>query len=189
MPLELTDLVAKLVPPPRTHRHRYCGVLAPNWPLRAVVVALAQGAAVQPAQAEPASTDAGEGALGAGKPLPTQAESAQLVPPKRPAHCLWAVLIGVDRPHQRGVLAAAPPLLWRADANHRVHHLQAAAVLPRLRCRAASGLPFASKQTQCAGLGCQNLEPCLSILVLMRLDFLSAAPPRPPPTNRPAARL
>ena len=57
------------------------------------MVALAQGAAVQPAQAEPASTDAGEGALGAGKPLPTQAESAQLVPPKRPTHYLWAVLI------------------------------------------------------------------------------------------------
>jgi hypothetical protein len=35
------------------------------------VVALAQGEAVQPAQAEP----------------------AQLVPPKRPAHYLWAVLI------------------------------------------------------------------------------------------------
>jgi hypothetical protein len=92
-PLELIDRIAKLVPPPRTHRHRYYGVLAPNSPLRAAVVALAQGAAVQPAQAEPASTDAGEGALGAGNPLPTQAESAQLVPPKRPAHYLWAVLI------------------------------------------------------------------------------------------------
>jgi hypothetical protein len=52
------------------------------------VVALAQSAAVQPAhaQAKPASTDAGKGALGAGKLLATQAESAQLVPPKRPAH-------------------------------------------------------------------------------------------------------
>ncbi len=53
-PLELIDRIAKLVPPPRTHRHRYYGVLAPNSPLRAAVVALAQGAAVQPAQAEPA---------------------------------------------------------------------------------------------------------------------------------------
>ncbi len=59
------------------------------------MVALAQGAAVQPAQAqtEPASTDAGEGALEAGKLLPTQAGSAQPEPPKRPAHCLWAVLM------------------------------------------------------------------------------------------------
>ncbi len=44
-------------------------------------------------QAEPASTDAGEGALGVRNPLPTQAEPAQPVPPKRPAHYLWAVLI------------------------------------------------------------------------------------------------
>jgi hypothetical protein len=42
---------------------------------------------VQPvqSQAEPASTFAGEDALGVGNPLPTQAEPVQLVPPKRPA--------------------------------------------------------------------------------------------------------
>ena len=34
-PLELIDRIAQLVPPPRTHRHRYYGVLAPNSPLRA----------------------------------------------------------------------------------------------------------------------------------------------------------
>ena len=45
-PLELTDRIAQLVPPRRTHRHRYYGVLAPNSPLRAVVTALAQVAAV-----------------------------------------------------------------------------------------------------------------------------------------------
>ena len=33
---------AALVPPPRTHRHRYFGVLAPNSPHRAAVTALAQ---------------------------------------------------------------------------------------------------------------------------------------------------
>jgi Putative transposase/Transposase zinc-binding domain len=32
-PLELIDKIAALVPPPRTHRHRYYGVLAPNAPL------------------------------------------------------------------------------------------------------------------------------------------------------------
>ena len=41
-------------------------------------------------QAEPVSTDTGEGKLGAGNPLPTP---AQPVPPRRPAHNLWAVLI------------------------------------------------------------------------------------------------
>ena len=39
MPLELTALIAALVPPPRTHRHRYLGVLAPHSPLIAAVTA------------------------------------------------------------------------------------------------------------------------------------------------------
>ncbi len=39
MPLELTARIAALVPPPRTHRHRYLGVLAPHSPLRAAVTA------------------------------------------------------------------------------------------------------------------------------------------------------
>lgn len=34
-PLELLDCFAALIPPPRRHRHRYVGVLAPNAPLRA----------------------------------------------------------------------------------------------------------------------------------------------------------
>ncbi len=42
-PLELIARLAALVPPPRTHRHRYCGVLAPDWPLRVAAVALAAG--------------------------------------------------------------------------------------------------------------------------------------------------
>ena len=40
--MELLDRLAALIPPPRRHRHRYVGVLAPNAPLRAVVTALAQ---------------------------------------------------------------------------------------------------------------------------------------------------
>ena len=34
-PRELIDRIAALVPPPRTHRQRYFGVLAPHSPLRA----------------------------------------------------------------------------------------------------------------------------------------------------------
>ena len=41
-PLELVDRLAALIPPPRLHRHRYHGVLAPNSALRAQVVALAR---------------------------------------------------------------------------------------------------------------------------------------------------
>ena len=38
-PLEFLDRVAALIPPPRRHRHRYHGVLAPNSPLRQAVTA------------------------------------------------------------------------------------------------------------------------------------------------------
>jgi hypothetical protein len=40
-PLELIERLAALIPPPRRHRHRYCGVLAPNAPLCMAVKALA----------------------------------------------------------------------------------------------------------------------------------------------------
>jgi hypothetical protein len=40
-PLEFIQRLAALIPPPRSHRHRYHGVLAPNAPLRAAVTALA----------------------------------------------------------------------------------------------------------------------------------------------------
>jgi len=39
-PLELLDRLAQLVPPPRIHRHRYHGVLAPNARLRSTVVSM-----------------------------------------------------------------------------------------------------------------------------------------------------
>ncbi len=53
-PLELIDRLAALIPPPRLHRHRYHGVLAPNSPLRAAVTALARAPAPeQPADAAP----------------------------------------------------------------------------------------------------------------------------------------
>ncbi len=40
-PLEFLDKLAALIPPPRKHRHRYHGVLAPNVPLRQAVTAYA----------------------------------------------------------------------------------------------------------------------------------------------------
>ena len=41
-PLELIEPLAALIPPPRLHRHRYHGVLAPNSPQRAQVTAWAR---------------------------------------------------------------------------------------------------------------------------------------------------
>ena len=52
-PLELIDKIAALVPPPRVHRHRYYGVLAPNAPLRAAVTALAPAPVPAPAAGTP----------------------------------------------------------------------------------------------------------------------------------------
>jgi hypothetical protein len=94
-PLELIARIAALVPPPRTHRHRYFGVLAPNSPLRAAVTALATPA--QPAkqvvvQTEPANMS--EGAPGVAPLDHASPSTPEPAPPKRsPAHYLWAVLI------------------------------------------------------------------------------------------------
>ena len=85
-PLELIERIAALVPPPRTHRHRYFGVLAPNSPFRAEVTDMAQP---PPRQTEPAITGEGVPAVvPLGHASPPTPEPA---PPKRaPAHYLWA---------------------------------------------------------------------------------------------------
>jgi hypothetical protein len=46
------DRLAALIPPPRRHRHRYYGVLAPNSPLRPAVTALAAAPEPGPVEAE-----------------------------------------------------------------------------------------------------------------------------------------
>jgi len=91
-PLELIARIAALVPPPRTHRHRYFGVLAPNSPLRAAAVALAAPAKQVVVQTEPATMGKGApGMVPLGHASPPTPEPA---PPKRSkAHYLWAVLI------------------------------------------------------------------------------------------------
>ena len=90
-PLELIDRIAAFVPPPRTHRHRYFGVLAPNSPLRAAITAMA--APVQAISAQPAQTDTVAG-LPAVAPLGSAVlPTPEPAPAKRTAHYLWAVLI------------------------------------------------------------------------------------------------
>jgi hypothetical protein len=54
-PLEFLDTLSRLIPPPRVHRHRYHGVLAPNARLRARVVALGRD---DPGRAAGAATSA-----------------------------------------------------------------------------------------------------------------------------------
>ena len=69
-PSELLDRLAVLIPPPRSHRHRYCGVLAPNARLRPMVTARA-GLPVEPTEAEQAAATSGEATPAAADPAPT----------------------------------------------------------------------------------------------------------------------
>jgi hypothetical protein len=80
-PLELIERLARFVPPPRVHRHRYHGVLAPNAKLRAEVVAFGRP--------EPPS--------GADTPAALAAAAAKATESSRPAassaRIRWAVLL------------------------------------------------------------------------------------------------
>ena len=90
-PLELINRIAQLVPPPRTHRHRYHGVLAPNSPLRAAVTAMAQVAvpmiSCSPVT-EAANADADAGtpvtAVGVAVAVGGPGAAAQPEPPAKP---------------------------------------------------------------------------------------------------------
>jgi hypothetical protein len=90
-PLELIDRLAALIPPPRTHRHRYHGVLAPNATLRAAVTALARealnDAQQQTSQEKKDTVDAVEAVW------------------RSPARYLWAMLLA-------RISAMAPALLY-----------------------------------------------------------------------------
>jgi len=78
-PLELIGRIAALVPPPRQHRHRYYGVLAPNSPLRPAVTALAPEAVAPVPAFSPAVKAAAE------DPPKTNWRS--------PARYLWVMLL------------------------------------------------------------------------------------------------
>jgi hypothetical protein len=80
-PLELLEALAKFIPPPRVHRHRYHGVLAPNARLRPHVVALGRPEAPT---AEGDFTAAAPALATAAEPAPERAS---------PARIRWAVLL------------------------------------------------------------------------------------------------
>jgi hypothetical protein len=91
-PVELLDRLAALIPPPRRHRHRTFGVLAPNAPLRSAVTALAGPRAKTPAARTPAA------AAAAAPPAPASAsaETAQAAEEaihRRAACYAWALLL------------------------------------------------------------------------------------------------
>jgi hypothetical protein len=84
-PLELLQRLARLVPPPRVHRHRYHGVLAPNARLRAEVIAQRPSEVVDP----PLPED--------DEPQPSEARGSQAAegspPSGRSARIRWAQLL------------------------------------------------------------------------------------------------
>ena len=147
-PLELIARLAALVPPPRSHRHRYYGVFAPNSPLRAAAVALAAGqttgTATGTAQPEPGGvpttaevTVQAMGVATAG--APGQPEPTQPAQPKRPAHILWAVLIAriyeafaLLCPICGGQMRIIAFITYRADIRHILEHIGAETEPPRI---------------------------------------------------------
>ncbi|OIQ68276.1 putative transposase [mine drainage metagenome] len=176
-PLELIDRIAALVPPPRTHRHRYFGVLAPNSPLRAAVTALAAPALPATAQGEPATT--GEGAPGVvplGSALPTQPELANPVPPKRPpAHYLWAVLIAriyemfpLLCPNCGGQMRLIAFITHSADIRQILDHIGVDSQPPHLS--QARGPPLWEDCDAQAGEGSQ-IEPDWDLVAQPALDY------------------
>jgi hypothetical protein len=97
-PLELLQRIARLIPPPRIHRHRYHGVLAPNARLRARVTAIGRpepddaspddpvaSVEIQPAQPETADSAAIEG--------PTRIDCGARERPSSSRRIRWAQLL------------------------------------------------------------------------------------------------
>jgi hypothetical protein len=101
-PLQFLDRLAALVPPPRVHRHRYFGVLAPNSPLRAAVTALAPAAAPTPPAPPPA---------------PPAAEPAH----RRAARYAWALLLARIYDRRKSLWDEVVPLVCpRCGAAMRI---------------------------------------------------------------------
>lgn len=80
-PMELIDRLVALVPPPRMHRHRYHGVLAPNSPLRRYIVTLRESELNQVDPVKEKIT------------VSTDVEDSQQHSGQSSAHYFWAMLI------------------------------------------------------------------------------------------------
>jgi hypothetical protein len=91
-PLELISRLAALIPPPRVHRHRYYGVLAPHAPLRAAVTELAGAKPPQPTAEIKEFPNKAPGAIVENAhepPDPTPAEPLH----RKAARYVWALLL------------------------------------------------------------------------------------------------
>ena len=84
-PLQLLERLARFIPPPRVHRHRYHGVLAPHAKLRAAVTLIGRPDAPTP------------GTQLLGPTIPVSSRKPSIDPeqarPTNPARIRWAVLL------------------------------------------------------------------------------------------------
>ncbi len=103
-PLEFLDRLATLAPPPRKHRHRYHGVLAPNSPMCPAVTAYAGLSLDTPLPAVPPRED-----------TPASPEVVETAQPRPPS------VVRTDCPYLSGP-AVALRGMRRRDAAGRVHH-------------------------------------------------------------------
>ena len=137
-PLELINRIAQLVPPPRTHRHRYYGVLAPNSPLRAAVTAMAQVEQVVVPIVHGSGADSACTAAGSAGGVPSvagvgavlQPEPQAKPKPRPPSHYLWAALIAriyevfpLICPVCRGQMRLIAFITFNADIHKILDHI------------------------------------------------------------------
>ena len=102
-PHQLLDRLAALIPPPRRHRHRYYGVLAPNSPHRAAVTSLAAAPQSvtdelnrkegQPHQHAVSATSRSPLARGRGRGGGEGELGSEETPASQAARYVWAMLI------------------------------------------------------------------------------------------------
>jgi hypothetical protein len=115
-PVEFLAALSRLIPPPRVHRHRYHGVLAPNARLRERIVALGRHDGEAPGDmASPAGTTC--------RPGPARPRPGATTPTCRtPRAGRRPLPLGSPpRPHLRG-LPPHLPRLRRRHAHPRLHH-------------------------------------------------------------------
>jgi hypothetical protein len=92
-PLELLERLARLIPPPRIHRHRYHGLLAPHARLRSQVVAIGREPVdVGASSEEPGGKPGSDAEISAALPVPTRSADPEGHLP-RATRIVWALLL------------------------------------------------------------------------------------------------
>jgi len=115
-PIQLPERIARLIPPPRVHRHRYHGVLAPNAKLRAAVTCIGRP------EAETSAAPLTSPTSSRPRPQPSlDAEPTRGGVPGSPHQSRSHPVGRLARTHLRGV-AAALPRVWRSHEDPLLHH-------------------------------------------------------------------